>query len=114
MDSPQNSLRGTGVIVLHELVSNAMFGVALAVIALEKEAPTVSVGVGLDDDDPVEGRAADRQAQCRRSWSSLRNSLNGTRTCVISSRDRIVAEWSVAVSKSMVTAYGVPISSWRR
>jgi hypothetical protein len=67
MDPPQDSLRGTRVIVLHELVSNAMFGVSLVVVALQKEAALVSMEIGLDDDDPIEGRPADGQAQCRRS-----------------------------------------------
>jgi hypothetical protein len=92
------------MIVLDELVRDAVFGVPLTVVALKKEAALVSMDVGLDDDDPIEGRPADGQAQCRRSCRALRSSLSGTRTWVISSRDRIVADWSLAVSKSMVTA----------
>ena len=42
------------------------------------------------------------------AWSS------GIRSCVIESRSRTVTAWSSRVSKSTVTQYGVPISSWRR
>ena len=37
-----------------------------------------------------------------------------TRSCCIVSRSRTVTAWSSRVSKSTVTQYGVPISSWRR
>ena len=37
-----------------------------------------------------------------------------TRSCCIESRSRTVTAWSFSVSKSTVTQYGVPISSWRR
>ena len=37
-----------------------------------------------------------------------------TRSCRIESRSRTVTAWSFSESKSIVTQYGVPISSWRR
>src|SRR5207248_4614291 len=105
---------GPRVVVLHVLVLNPVVDVLLPVVALEEEPPLVSADGRLDDDDPFQGRSADGQAQCKRSWSAVRRSAIGTRTCVISSRDRMVAAWSFKLSKSMVTANGVPISSWRR
>ena len=39
---------------------------------------------------------------------------SATRSCVMSSRWRMVTAWSSSVSKSTVMQNGVPISSWRR
>ncbi len=51
---------------------------------------------------------ASRSATYDEIWSSP------TRSCFIVSRSRTVAALSSRLSKSTVTQYGVPISSWRR
>jgi hypothetical protein len=92
------------VIVLHELISNAGLGELAVLIGLEKKAPIVATNLGLDEDETLEPGLPDPDAQRSRSWSASRRPVSGTRTCVISSRERTVAAWSFAVSKSMVTA----------
>ena len=56
--------------------------------------------------------AARQPASCSSQASSSRSM--GTRTWVMPSRSRMVTALSSRVSKSTVTASGVPISSWRR
>ena len=48
------------------------------------------------------------------SWNVSTRPAMGTRTCSMVSRSRMVTAWSWRLSKSTVTAKGVPISSWRR
>ena len=55
-----------------------------------------------------------RQQPGRRAPSQAGTSASGTRSCVMESRSRTVTASSSSVSKSTVTQYGVPISSWRR
>ena len=45
---------------------------------------------------------------------AARPGRGATRSWLIESRSRTVTAWSSRVSKSTVTQYGVPISSWRR
>ena len=59
------------------------------------------------------GRAGDAQRRRRPAISSAMRSI-GTRTCSVVSRSRTVTAPSSRESKSTVTQYGVPTSSWRR
>ena len=43
-----------------------------------------------------------------------RHLVEGDPLCFMVSRSRMVTAWSSRVSKSTVTQYGVPTSSWRR
>ena len=92
------------MIVLNELVPDPGFGELTLLIPLEKEASVVTAHLGLDEEQALEPGRPDPDAQRSRSWSASRSPVSGTRTCVISSRERTVAAWSFAVSKSMVTA----------
>lgn len=92
------------MIVLDEKVSHPGLREAAFLVRLEKEASLVAVDIRLDQDQTLEPGRADPEVQRSRSWSASRSPVSGTRTCVISSRERTVADWSVAVSKSMVTA----------
>ena len=104
MQTAQDALPRARVIVLDELVRDAGFRELALLIGLEKEASVVAAHLGLDEEDSLEPGRPDRDAQRSRSWSASRSPVSGTRTCVISSRERTVAAWSFAVSKSMVTA----------
>ena len=104
MDTAEYAVRRARVVVLDELVRHAQFGKAPLVIALEEKSAIVPKDVRLDDEDALERRRLDLGGQCSRSCSACLNPASGTRTWLISSRERMVADWSVAVSKSMVTA----------
>ena len=69
--------------------------------------------VGDPDHDLVEPSRA-LVGQARRSRRYPTSSSMGTRSCSIESRSRTVTAWSSSESKSTVTQYGVPSSSWRR
>ncbi len=92
------------MIVLHELIRDAGSGELAVLVGLEEEASIVATYLGLDQEETLEPGRPDPDAQRSRSWSASRNPVSGTRTCVISSRERTVAAWSLDVSKSMVTA----------
>jgi hypothetical protein len=92
------------MIVLHKRVPDSGFGELALLIRLEKEATVVAADLRLDEEQALEPGRSDPDAQRSRSWSASRSPASGTRTWVISSRERTVAAWSFAVSKSMVTA----------
>ena len=104
MQAAQDALLGARVIVLDELVADPGLRELPLLIGLEKEPAVVAAHLGLDEEQALEPGLADPDAQRRRSWSASRSPASGTRTWVISSRERTVAAWSFAVSKSMVTA----------
>ena len=54
------------------------------------------------------------QQPTRRSAKYAVTASSPIRSCCMVSRSRTVTAWSSSVSKSTVTQYGVPISSWRR
>ena len=91
------------MIVLNKLVRDALLAKLLALIGFEKKAAVVAMDFRFDDQDPVQPRSANRDAQRRRSSRAWRSEASGTRTWLISSRERIVTDWSASVSKSMVT-----------
>jgi hypothetical protein len=92
------------MIVLHELVPDPRLRELALLIRLKEEASVVAAHLGLDEEQALEPGRPDPDAQRSRSWSASRSPVSGTRTWVISSRERTVAAWSFAVSKSMVTA----------
>ncbi len=54
------------------------------------------------------------QSSASLSWTKVRAPEIGIRSCASESRSRIVIVSSSSVCSSIVSAYGVPISSWRR
>src|SRR5207245_11690681 len=113
MDAAQHLVPGVGMVVLDELVRQPRLGKVLPVIVLQEEAALVPEDFRLDYHHPFQLGLSNRD-QRRRSSSACWSPVSGTRTWVMSSRARMVTAWSWAVSKSTVTAKGVPISSWRR
>ena len=104
MQAAQNALLRAGVILLDELVPDPGVGELAQLISLEEEASVVATYLGLNKEQVREPGRPDPDAQRSRSWRASRSPVSGTRTWVISSRERTVAAWSFAVSKSMVTA----------
>ena len=91
------------MIVLDELLGDPLFPKLLALVGLEKKAALVAMNLRFDDQDPVQRGPANRDAQRSRSSRAWRSEASGTRTWLISSRERIVTDWSASVSKSTVT-----------
>ena len=58
--------------------------------------------------------SASVQSSASLSWTNARAPAIGIRSCASESRSRIVTVSSSSVCSSIVSAYGVPISSWRR
>jgi hypothetical protein len=92
------------VVVLDEAIPNAGFFVPALVVGLEKQAAIVAMNLRFEQQNAVELGGTNPQLQGSRSRSASRSPSNGTRTWVISSRERMVAAWSFSVSKSTVTA----------